>query len=295
MNGIIVLSKPVGLTSHVMINCVRRAAGQKRVGHCGTLDPLASGVLPIMIGNATKACDALMEHDKTYLATVRLGLETDSEDVTGTVLRQHTGALPSFAEFRAAAESFVGEIMQIPPMYSALKRDGQKLVDLARQGITVEREPRRVVIHSLNTYERDGKLYMEVTCSRGTYIRTLCADIGRALGCGACMESLCRTRVGQFTLKQSITPEALKEMSPEQLEAALIPVESVFASLPLLQLPKFYATLYGNGERIAVRKLKNFSGNVGDRFRIYTANGRFTIGEVATDDDETVIFGKIFF
>lgn len=295
MNGILVVDKPVGITSQVVISRVRRAAKERRVGHCGTLDPLASGVLPVMIGKATKACDFLMDHEKSYVASIRLGMTTDSEDVTGEVLTRHEGPLPSFADFRAAAETFVGDIEQVPPMYSALKQNGQKLVDLARKGVTVERAPRGVTIHALHAYEQNGEFCMEVRCSRGTYIRTLCADIGAKLGCGGCMQSLRRTEVGQFSLAQSVTMEALNQMTPDEVEAHLIPIEHVFASLPLLSLPSFYATLYSNGERIALSKLKQVQANVGDRFRIRIPDGRLTIGEIAEADGEKRLFGKIFF
>ena len=225
-------------------------------------------------------------------------MTTDSEDITGQVLSTHEGPLPSFEAFRTAAERFVGEIEQVPPMYSALKQNGQKLVDLARQGITVEREPRKVTIHAIRAYEQDGEYMLDVHCSRGTYIRTLCAEIGRVLGCGGCMSSLRRTSVGQFTLSQSIPLDALRTYSPEQAEDALIPLERLFSHLPEVILPPFFARLYGNGERIALEKLRSVfpqGGQKGQLYRVYTPDGRLTLGEATKWNGNPVFSAKIFF
>lgn len=298
MNGVLVVDKPVGITSQIVITAVRRVTGERRVGHCGTLDPLASGVLPVMVGKATKACEYLMDHEKTYTASVRLGVTTDSEDITGQVLTTYEGTLPSFDAFRTAAEAFVGEIEQIPPMYSALKQNGQKLVDLARQGITVDRTPRKVTIHSIRAYEQDGEYRLDVHCSRGTYIRTLCAEIGKALGCGACMSALRRTSVGLFSSEQSIPLEELRTYTAKQAEEALIPVEKLFSNLPQITLPSFFSRLYGNGERIALEKLRTcFPQDVacGLQYRVETPDGRFTIGETAEWNGKLCFGAKIFF
>ena len=292
--GIFVVDKPVGAPSQAAISQLRRTFGMKKVGHCGTLDPLASGVLPVMLGSATKVCDLLMDHEKTYTATVRLGLETDSEDITGEVLRRFEGTLPSFAEFREAAEKFVGEIDQVPPMYSALKKDGQKLVDLARKGVVIERPARKVTIHSIHAYEKDGKFLLDVRCSRGTYIRTLCADIGKALGCGACMEALRRTSVGQFDLSQAVTLEELRAMTAEQAAERIIPVDRVFSYLPEFRLPAFFEKLYRNGERISLRKI-GLKAGAGDRFRLYGEDGFYAIGEVREEDGECRLCPGILF
>lgn len=294
MNGIIVVDKPVGITSQAVISVLRKVTGIRRIGHCGTLDPLASGVLPVMIGQATKACEYLMDHEKTYVASIKPGITTDSEDITGKVLSEFTGTLPTFEEFRAAAKTFVGEIKQVPPMYSALKKDGVKLVDLARKGVTVEREARTVVIHSLEVYEEDGEIFLTVRCSRGTYIRTLCADIGKMLGCGACMKSLRRTSVGQFSEDESIPLDVLREFTPEQVMERLIPVETLFSHLPEAHLPAFYGKLYAHGERIKLSKLK-LSGNLGDRFRVVTPDGRFTVGEISEYSGHLQLGAKIYF
>lgn len=294
MNGIIVADKPVGVTSQVVISRLRKVTGIRRIGHCGTLDPLASGVLPVMIGNATKACEYLMDHDKVYVASIRLGVTTDTEDITGETLSVYEGTLPSFEEFSAAANTFVGEVKQIPPMYSALKKDGIKLVNLAREGIVVEREPRTVHIHTLETYEQNGEFFMKVHCSRGTYIRTLCADIGRALGCGACMSSLRRVSVGQFDESGAIPLDVIRDFTPEQVAERLIPVETVFAHLPEVRLPAFYANLYAHGERIRLSKIRLDAKRL-DRFRVYTPEGRFTVAEVTEYGGHLQLGAKIFF
>ena len=292
--GIMIVDKPVGVTSQVVIGRLRKVTGIRRIGHCGTLDPLASGVLPVMIGNATKACEYLMDHDKVYVASIRLGLETDTQDITGEVTYRHEGALPSFEAFAEAARAFVGEIRQVPPMYSALKKDGVKLVNLAREGVTVEREARAVTIHSLETYEKDGEFFLKVHCSRGTYIRTLCADIGKKLGCGGCMASLRRTSVGQFDEKDSVPLDVLREFTPEQVEEKLIPIETLFAHYPEAKLPAFYAKLYAHGEKITITKFK-LQGKVGDRFRVTTPEGRFTVGEISEYNGKLQLGAKMFF
>lgn len=294
MNGIFVADKPVGAPSQAVISQLRRTFGIKKVGHCGTLDPLASGILPVMLGSATRVCDLLMDHEKTYTATVRLGLVTDTEDVTGEVLSRFAGDLPSFAEFREAAERFAGEIEQIPPMYSALKKDGKKLVDLARKGVTVERAPRKVTIKEIRAYEEGGAFRIDVRCSRGTYIRTLCADIGKELGCGACMEALRRTSVGQFGPEQAVTLEALRSMTPEEATSHVIPVETVFAHLPEYRLPAFFERLYRNGERISLKKLR-LRAEAGQLFRVCGEEGFYSLGEIRCGEDGLLLCPKIFF
>lgn len=294
VTGIFVVDKPVGAPSQAAITQLRRTFDLKRVGHCGTLDPLASGVLPVMLGSATRVCDLLMDHEKTYTAGIRLGLTTDSQDVTGEVLSRYDGTLPSFEQFRAVAEQFLGEIEQVPPMYSALKKNGQKLVDLARKGVVIEREPRKVFIRSIRAYEEDGAFKLDVCCSRGTYIRTLCADIGEKLGCGACMESLRRTSVGQFDLSQAVTLEELRSMTAEQAAEKIIPVDKVFSDLPAFRLPAFYEKLYRNGERIAVKKI-GMHAMPGEKFRLYGEDGFYAIGEVRTLEEESRLCPMILF
>ena len=172
-SGIIVINKPTGITSHTCIAKLRWLLKEKKIGHCGTLDPMASGVLPIMVGSAVKASEFLVDHDKRYYAGVELGMTSATEDILGDILTQEVGVMPTFSEFSEAAKSFEGEIMQTPPMFSALKVDGVKLVDLAREGVTVERNARKVNIYSCEPIQKDGEYFLDVRCSRGTYIRTL--------------------------------------------------------------------------------------------------------------------------
>lgn len=287
-DGILLIDKPAGITSHDVVYRVRRAYGTKQVGHAGTLDPMATGLLVVLVGNATRASEAAMEHDKAYTAGLLLGIVTDTEDSGGTVLSR-CDVLPSEDEVKKVAASFLGKTMQVPPMYSALKVGGKKLVDLARSGITVEREAREIEISSLSVSRTDERHYvLAVECSKGTYIRTLCADIGKKLGCGAVMDSLCRTRVGQFSLSDAVTTEALETMTAEEKEARLLPVEGLFAACPLVTLPTFYARLARNGAEIYQRKIKT-DFRVGTLVRVADGSGFFAIGEVRAYDEGTAI------
>jgi len=266
------------------VNIARRAYQTRKVGHCGTLDPLAEGILPLMIGSATHACSLLTDHDKTYLASFLPGVETDTEDVTGAVLSKYEGPLPSFDDFRSAAHSFQGEILQTPPMYSALKKDGKKLVDLARKGVTVEREPRPVTLYAVEPFleEDTGRWLLRVHCSRGTYIRTLCADIGKKLGCGGCMGSLKRLSVGPFRLEDAVSPDALETMTEEEKQKLLLPLNDVFSAVPEIFLPPFFAHLYAHGQKISVRKLSFLpSARPGDRFRVKFTEENETVRSLA--------------
>ncbi len=289
-SGIIIIDKPTGITSHNCISKLRWLLKQRKIGHCGTLDPMASGILPIMIGSAVKASEYLVDHDKRYFAGIRLGITTDTEDITGNVLTRHQGTLPSFEEFSAVAKSFEGEILQTPPMYSALKVDGVKLYDLAREGVTIERKPRRVTIYSCNPIERNGEFFLDVKCSRGTYIRTLCADIGEKLGCGGCMCSLDRTEVDVFGKEDAIVFDDLNGMTPEEILSHLIPVERMFMHLPEARMDAFFNRLYYHGEKIRLGKLKGIYGEVGDIFRVYDDEGFYSIGEIIMGND-----GKKYF
>ena len=300
-NGIINMHKPLSVTSHAVVSAVRRTLSEKKVGHCGTLDPLATGVLPIMVGSAVKASEYLTDHDKTYVAKIQLGIETDTEDITGTVLKTFEGTLPDFAEVEKAAKAFEGAIFQTPPMYSALKVNGKKLVDLARQGIETERKPRQITVYSISAENRSDGIYLNVCCSKGTYIRTLIADIGKKLGCGAVMASLCRTAVGKyengvlnsiFNLQNAITPQELEEIFKANGDLPLFDIgeidgkrpfirtEEVFENLPVVKLPPFFERLFSNGAEIYISKLKelhNAEIRVGDKFRIYGADGFFAL------------------
>lgn len=280
-SGVLIINKGDGMTSHDVINKIRRLYSTKRVGHTGTLDPMATGVLVVLVGRAAKAAEYLVADSKEYVATLRLGIETDTEDTTGTVLK-NSYSIPSQEEVLETVSSFVGDVMQTPPMYSALKVDGKKLCDLARQGVTVEREARRITIHSLSAEPTDSEsdYILRVSCSSGTYIRTLCADIGKKLGCGGAMASLCRSRTGNFDIKDAYTLAKLEELDIDGRISLLIPTESLFTSLPAVSLPAFYEKLSRSGCEIYQSKIKtNYA--IGTRVRMCCADRSFyALGEV---------------
>lgn len=289
-NGVLVINKHKGVTSHDIVNGIRRLYGTKRVGHTGTLDPMATGVLVVLVGRAAKAAEYLVSDRKRYRAVMRLGITTDSEDITGNILSQ-TNELPDGNSVVKVCENFLGKIFQTPPMYSALKVGGKKLVDLARQGITVEREKREVTIFSLScTPCKNGSDYiLEVVCSSGTYIRTLCADIGAALGCGAVMAELERIETGGFSLKASYTLRELQEMDDTALLSALVPTESLFADLSAVSLPSFYERLFRSGCEIYQKKIGT-DLPTHTRVRVCRENGSFfALGEVRDYDDGSAI------
>ena len=232
MNGILIVDKPAGWTSHDVVAKLRGLLGERRIGHGGTLDPMATGVLPVFVGRATRAVEFLENAGKEYEALLRPGLETDTQDTTGRILREEAVSLTR-ERLEAVLTAFRGELEQLPPMYSAIKVGGKKLYEYARKGEEAERKPRRVVIEALEIIgEREGDFLLRVACSKGTYIRTLCADIGAALGCGAAMAGLRRTRAGVYMLAQSHTMEELLALGREGTEALLLPTESVFAAYP---------------------------------------------------------------
>ena len=235
MDGIINVYKEKGFTSHDVVAKLRGILRMKKIGHTGTLDPAAEGVLPVCLGKGTRLCDMLTDKTKTYRAVLLLGQETDTQDTTGVVQAEYPVHVTE-EEVRKAIVSFLGDYMQIPPMYSALKVNGKKLYELARQGKEVERQARPVQILDIQIESIDlPRATFFVTCSKGTYIRTLCYDIGRKLGCGGCMESLLRTRVDRFELKDSLTLSQIEKLRDEgRLEEAVVPVEGVFLKLPAL-------------------------------------------------------------
>lgn len=286
LSGVLLLDKPAGPTSHDMVGLTRRLYGTRRVGHTGTLDPLATGLLILLIGRAAKAAEYLVSDDKRYTATLRLGLTTDTEDVTGEVLTR-ADVLPSPAAVQAACAAMVGRGEQIPPMYSALKVGGRKLVDIARAGGEVERQARPIEIYSLTCTpaELPGDYSLDVHCSKGTYIRTLCADIGAQLSCGGVMASLRRTVSGGFSLADAVTVEALEAMTPDERRARLIPLESLFAVLPALRLGEFHEKLIRGGCAVAAKKL-GVHDPLGTRLRLCGKAGFFALGEVVEGEDE---------
>jgi len=254
MDGILVVNKPQGWTSHDVVGRIRRLTRQKRVGHAGTLDPMATGVLLVCLGRATRVAEYLMDSDKTYRAVVRLGVETDTFDADGRVVATHVVDVDE-SGLRVALAHFVGAIDQVPPMYSALKRDGKPLYQLARQGIQVERKPRHITIYdiALRTWQPPD-VTIDVRCSSGTYIRSLAHDIGAMLGCGAHLIALTRLASGAFTLEEAVTLEDLT--APEDLSGHLHPLDAALQDLPILTLDADQARRIVLGQAIPVLEVE---------------------------------------
>jgi tRNA pseudouridine55 synthase len=279
LSGLVIVNKEEGITSQGVVNRVKRIFGAAKAGHTGTLDPMATGVLPVLIGRGVKASEFMLTSEKHYGATLLLGVTTDTEDVTGEVLTECEVDL-SEGEVLDAISRFVGEIMQTPPMYSALKVGGKKLCDLARRGEVIEREARPVTIYSIEAERiNDREYYLDVRCSKGTYIRTLCADIGAALGVGGTMKTLERLSASGYTIGEARTLTELEAMSTEEREALVYPVEHVFRKYELVTLPDFFARLAHSGLEIYLHKIKK-SYTVGTVLRIADSEGFFAVGEV---------------
>ncbi len=292
MNGIVIVDKPQGWTSQDVTARLRRVFNTRRIGHGGTLDPMATGVLPVFVGRATRGVEFFEHAEKTYETVLRLGLTTDTEDISGTVLTQ-TEALVTAEQLEAVLEGFRGEILQVPPMYSALKINGQKLVDLARKGKEVERQPRPITIHELTLLEQitegiatpacglvrnDPLFRLRVRCSKGTYIRTLCKDIGEALGCGGCMAALRRVQAGEYTADEAVPLELLLQLSEagKPVEQFLRPVDTMFRNHPAV-------TLTANQEK-RCRNGNSFSIGLPDgTYRAYGQSGEFLMLAKVTD------------
>lgn len=250
MTGIVIVDKPAGWTSQDVTARLRRVFGTRRIGHGGTLDPMATGVLPVFVGRATRGVEFFEHADKTYEAVLRLGTVTDTQDSTGAVLEKRPAAVTE-AEFRDVLPKFTGKIAQIPPMYSAIKVDGKKLYELARAGKEVERKPREITIFSLELLEFSGETAkIRVHCSKGTYIRTLCHDIGAALGCGACMETLRRTAAGEYTLADSVELDTL--LNAERPEDYLRDVDTLFRQYPAVTLTEKQTLRCRNGNSFSI-------------------------------------------
>lgn len=249
MDGVIVIRKEKGFTSHDVVAKLRGTLHMKKIGHTGTLDPDAEGVLPVALGKATRLVDMITDKEKTYEAVMRLGVVTDTQDMSGTVLSQTTELSVTEEELCTVVSSFVGDYMQVPPMYSALKVNGKKLYELAREGKTVERKPRPVHFYEIEILDISFPLVrFRVTCSKGTYIRTLCHDIGEKLGCGAAMESLLRTKVGRFTLDDAITLAQTEEAVQEgTIESKILGIEEILAEYPRVCCTKEGDRLLANG------------------------------------------------
>ena len=279
MDGVVVINKEENITSQGVVNRVKRLFGVKKAGHTGTLDPMATGVLPVLIGRGVKASEYMISSSKHYIATLLLGITTDTEDVTGATLTT-SDLVPTEAEVIAAAESFIGSYMQVPPMYSALKVGGKKLCDLAREGIEIERQPREITIFSLGVSRISEREYtLDVVCSGGTYIRTLCADIGKKLNTGGVMKTLCRAEASVFELSEAHTLAEIEEMSETERKSLVIPVERVFMKHREVKLPAFFERLCRSGLEIYLSKI-GFSAECGERVRIHGADGFFALGEV---------------
>ena len=283
MNGIVIVDKPQGWTSQDVTARLRRVFNTRRIGHGGTLDPMATGVLPVFVGRATRGVEFFEHAEKTYETVLRLGLTTDTEDISGTVLSEQD-AFVTGEQLEAVLQNFRGEIMQVPPMYSALKINGQKLVDLARKGREVERQPRPITIHELTLLgmEADG-IRLRVRCSKGTYIRTLCKDIGEALGCGGCMAALRRVTAGEYTIEESVPLQTLLET--EDPEQYLRPVDSMFRNYPAVTLTE--------KQELRCRNGNSFSIQLEDgTYRAYGKDGEFLM--LAKVDDGVMSTIKSF-
>lgn len=284
MNGIVIIDKPAGWTSQDVTARLRRVFGTRRIGHGGTLDPMATGVLPVFVGRATRGVEFFEHAEKTYETELLLGVATDTEDTTGTVLTRREVSVTQ-EQLTDVLERFRGEIMQIPPMYSALKVNGQKLCDLARKGRQVERQPRPVTIHELTLLSREGDiLRLRVRCSKGTYIRTLCADIGEALGCGGCMQALRRTQAGEYTIAEAVPLQQLLEAA--EPETYLRDVDTMFRGYPGVKLTVNQEKRCRNGNAFSVSL-------PGGTYRAYSQSGEFLM--LAKVEDGVMSTIKSFF
>lgn len=277
MNGIINVYKEQGFTSHDVVAKLRGILHMKKIGHTGTLDPDAVGVLPVCVGKATKVCDFLTDRDKTYIATVKLGVETDTLDMSGTIVEEKTVQVTE-EQILSVLSDFTGTISQIPPMYSAIKINGKKLYELARKGQEVERKPRQVTIYELLPMEMNlqkDEFTIQVTCSKGTYIRSLCQDIGERLGCGAAMKSLVRTRAGQFTLEKAKTLSEIEQFCLEnQPEKLLLPIDSVFEQYAACRVEEGAEKYLQNGNPVAPH-FCNYKAAAGENVRMYGNEDEF--------------------
>lgn len=297
MNGIINIYKPSGMTSHSVVSRIRKFTGVKRVGHSGTLDPMACGVLPVLVGNAASVQELITGHDKVYRAGILFGVTTDTADITGTVTEKKNVEFTE-KDLQDVISRFIGKQMQVPPMYSAIKMDGVKLYDLARRGIEVERKAREIIIYSITVSKAfDGvRCELDISCSKGTYIRTLGEDIGKALGCGACLDKLERLSCGKYTSEDAVKLEDVEQLylngNTKAIEDMLTSPETLFAELSAVHLPEFYTRLALNGAEIYLKKArvpeKLFEKS--NMCRLYMDNNNFfAIGELLDYPDGKAI------
>ena len=286
--GIVNVLKPPGMTSHDVVAFLRRLLGIKRIGHAGTLDPAAAGVLPVFVGAATRFIEYTAAADKSYRVEMEFGYATDTGDITGEIIDRHDGPLPLVAQILAVLPTFIGRQEQIPPMYSAIKFKGKKLYELARQGITVDRQPRIINITDIKAIKvTPTKLLFDVTCSKGTYIRTLCTDIGNKVGCPAVMSFLIRTRVGPFFLHDSLTLEELAVLKNKALKR----VDTALEHLPALNLTTNQSQQLLNGQAVTLKPALAMSDSL---VRLYNSNHNFIgIGRIAPASGNKIIPVKI--
>lgn len=291
LNGIICVNKPTDFSSFDVIAKMRGILRLKRLGHAGTLDPMATGVLPVFVGKATKACDIIPDHDKTYIAGFRLGFVSDTQDIYGRVREYENAKKIPRGLLEASLDGFRGEIMQLPPMYSAVSVNGRRLYELARKGIEVEREPRKITVYKLSLLEFDGERQegtLEISCSKGTYIRTLVNDIGEKLGCGAVMSSLVRTAACGFTLDDCVTLEELQENADagNSAERFLLPIEDVFSEYGSVKLCEHQEKLYRNGVRLDTRRINIKENGI---YRVF-GSGFLGLGKADCENSEFFVY-----
>lgn len=298
MNGILIVNKEKGYTSHDVVAKLRGILGMKKIGHTGTLDPDATGVLPVCIGKATKVCGVLTDRDKTYEAVIRFGVTTDTLDLSGTVQEEKPVTITA-AQLQNTLSSFTGEISQLPPMYSAVKVNGKRLYELARKGQEVERKPRNVTIYELELLEENlakKECTIRVHCSKGTYIRSLCHDIGQALGCGAAMKALTRTKVGRFELAQAMTLSQIEQACQiRDRESLLIRIDSVFDAYAECKVKEKGMRYLVNGNKVA-RYLCDTEQEPkeGECYRMYGADGDFYAIYRLDENDDMFHIVKMF-
>ena len=294
MNGILCIDKPQDFTSFDVVAKLRGILGMKRLGHAGTLDPMATGVLPVFVGTATKACDIMPDNSKSYSAGFRFGQTTDTQDITGNILTTSEKSV-SENDINKIIPEFMGRIMQIPPMYSAVQVNGQRLYDLARQGIEVERQPREIEVENINLVSYDEKTRtgnISISCGKGTYIRTIIHDIGGKLGCGGIMTSLVRTSASGFTLDDCYTFEQVQQARDENnLESLILPVERVFNSLPKLRLNEHQTKLYRNGVKLDLSRIHNIKTDC-NLYSVYGFDGDFIGTALAEHENGILRVGK---
>ena len=287
MNGILLIDKQPDWTSNDVVAKLKGILHQRRIGHSGTLDPMATGLLVVFVGRATRAVEFAEGHDKRYIAGLRLGITTDTQDITGTVLEEK-GVTVTREKLEKALEGFRGTIQQIPPMYSAIKQNGRRLYDIARKGGEVERKPRAITIHEIQVIgQQDGDWLLDVRCSKGTYVRTLCHDLGQALGCGGCMSSLRRVEAGRFSVDQAVTLFQVQQMADVgRVEELLLPVDSLFQEYPRCTASASQEKKIRCGNQVK-------TGLAGGDYRVYTESGEFLmLGRVKDGMMKTV---KSFF